>query len=193
MIYTIYRITSPNGKVYIGQTSKKLKDRVRNGMPYCRNELFAEDYKRYGWESFAVDVLCVVETKMEADNAEIKFIAEYDSTNPERGYNKSVGGAPCNKGLSEEEKRRRRQACSKRWEQNNRERFLEYRREYDSSEHRKAYHNTLNKTEKRRAHRREYMKKWRALHPKYYSMAKRSERKNGDNRGHEATTRQAQS
>lgn len=41
MNYKIYKLTVPNGKVYIGMTKLKLKDRWNKGKNYRRNiELF---------------------------------------------------------------------------------------------------------------------------------------------------------
>ena len=56
----------------------------------------------------------------------------YDSTNRNKGYNKTIGGDPCNKGLTEQEKKERRRAIQKRWNENNRDKICLFTKYNDS-------------------------------------------------------------
>lgn len=85
----IYKITSPTGRVYIGQTINIL---LRLGKYRSCN---VEQYKihcsivKFGWDAHTVEVLCSCQ-KHEMDELEIKYIKEYDSYNS--GLNSTEGG-----------------------------------------------------------------------------------------------------
>ena len=89
---TVYKHTSPDGKVYIGITKADPDKRFNNGNGYKENELFFRDIKKYGWESFTHELLAVGLTVEDACHMEIELIREYDSKNPEKGYNMQDGG-----------------------------------------------------------------------------------------------------
>ena len=92
--YTVYKHTVPNGKVYIGITSRKnVNDRWRNGRGYENNEHFHRAIVKYGWLNIKHEILYNGLTKEEAEQMEISLIAEYKSNNPEYGYNNSIGGS----------------------------------------------------------------------------------------------------
>lgn len=105
MSYTVYRHTSPSGKVYIGITCRDVKKRWDNGRgyTYSHNKHFEGAIQKYGWENFAHEILLTGLTKEEAEAKEVELIKEYDSTNPARGYNIRSGGSAHSK-LSEETK-----------------------------------------------------------------------------------------
>lgn len=101
----IYKIENKvNGKVYIGQTTQ------RGGFDYRYGKLWWENthnihlkraVEKYGVENFEVTKVlkkCYSETSL--NKSESKYIKQYDSTNPSRGYNKTTGGD--NHKLSEE-------------------------------------------------------------------------------------------
>jgi hypothetical protein len=161
MKYSVYVHTSPAKKVYVGYTSRKPKARWANGKGYTSNLEFAKDIEKYGWSNFIHEILAEVETKEEAEALEKFYIKKFKACDPLYGYNKSVGGPPCNKGLTEEEKKKRRYDCSRRWIANNYEHYIEKRRQYDRSQKRKDYVNDYNKTDARRAHRTKYMQEYR--------------------------------
>lgn len=93
MEYCVYKHTAPNGKVYIGITSKKPEIRWgRNGSNYRQNEHFHNAILKYGWDNFGHEILDANLSKDEARLLEIKLIAEYHSNNPAFGYNNSSGG-----------------------------------------------------------------------------------------------------
>ena len=90
--YTVYKHTTPSGKVYIGITEQKPEKRWQNGNGYKHNKHFYNAILKYGWENIEHDVLYDGLTKEQACNKEIDLIAKYDATNPKHGYNNSTGG-----------------------------------------------------------------------------------------------------
>lgn len=93
MSYAVYKHTSPNGKVYIGITSyRNPADRWHNGLGYSHNKHFTHSIKKYGWDNFTHEILYTGLTKHQAEQKEIKLIAEYQSIDRDKGYNLSLGG-----------------------------------------------------------------------------------------------------
>lgn len=90
--YTVYQLTSPDGLVYIGATRQPLKRRWHNGHAYQNNDALWTDIQLYGWDRFRKDVLARSMSAEDAFELEKKLIEQYDSTSPERGYNRSTGG-----------------------------------------------------------------------------------------------------
>jgi group I intron endonuclease len=90
--YTVYKHTSPRGKVYIGITARPVSRRWRGGSAYRNNAHFYAAIKKYGWEAFQHAILAEGLTKEAACAMEVRLIAEHDSTNPAKGYNRSRGG-----------------------------------------------------------------------------------------------------
>ena len=92
-MYILYKHTAPNGKVYIGITSRKPEARWEGGKGYKYNNHFYRAILRYGWNNIKHEVLAENLTKKEAETAEIATIKEYDATNPEKGFNLREGGS----------------------------------------------------------------------------------------------------
>lgn len=90
--YKVYKHTAPNGKVYIGITCRKLKERWANGTRYHHNAYFTNAIKKYGWDNIKHEVLFEDLSKEEATQKEIELISFYQSNNSEYGYNQSTGG-----------------------------------------------------------------------------------------------------
>lgn len=88
--YTVYKHTSPDGKVYIGCTGDDPENRWRKG--YSHNLEFANDIDEMGWDNFKHEVISSDIDEEEAYILEKELIHKYDSTNSKRGYNKSAGG-----------------------------------------------------------------------------------------------------
>ena len=106
--FSVYKHTSPNGKIYIGITSKNPLKRWKNGNGYKGNRHFWRAIVKYGWNNFKHEILFSGLTKNEACEKEIELIAKYKSNNQKYGYNHTIGGE-INRGfhftLSEESKR----------------------------------------------------------------------------------------
>ena len=94
--YSVYKHTSPSGKVYIGITCQKPERRWRNGEGYkAKNGEQTAFYKaimKYGWENIQHEIIASEISKNEACEMEIKLIAEYNSQNSQYGYNVLNGG-----------------------------------------------------------------------------------------------------
>lgn len=83
----IYCYTSPSGKKYIGQTRTTLKHRAGiNGKNYQGCSAFNNAIKKYGWENFSVEILEEVPLDV-IDETEINYIFDYNTINPNFGYN----------------------------------------------------------------------------------------------------------
>lgn len=91
--YTVYKHTSPSGKVYIGITSQKPESRWGvGGKGYRRNVYFGKAIQKYGWDNIKHEILFTGLSKSEAYIKETELISLYKSNNPEYGYNLSTGG-----------------------------------------------------------------------------------------------------
>ena len=116
-VYCVYKHTSPSNKVYIGITSKEPNDRWRDGKGYKNNQYFWRAIQKYGWDNFKHEILFENLSKDDACQKEIELIAFYDSTNPQRGYNLSLGGEG-SAGASRSEETRKKISESKMGENN---------------------------------------------------------------------------
>ena len=77
-MYTIYKHTSPSGKVYIGQTVKKnLNQRWLKGVGYKDTPLFWKVIQKYGWDNILHEVIQTTDTKEKADILEKMWISFY--------------------------------------------------------------------------------------------------------------------
>ena len=81
----IYKITYPNGKIYIG---KDLTNSI-NYFGSANSEIIAKDFTREERKSFTIkrEILMESMDESEINKAESRFILEYCSNNPEIGYN----------------------------------------------------------------------------------------------------------
>ena len=91
-MYTVYKHTAPNNKVYIGITLCDIKDRWKNGYGYKRNDHFFRAIKLYGWDNIKHEILFEGLTKEEDEKKEIEYIAKYKSSDKRFGYNSTNGG-----------------------------------------------------------------------------------------------------
>lgn len=94
----IYKLTSPSGKVYIGQTVQlnARLNKYKNG--HIKNQSYIYNaIKKYDFDNFIVEILYETKKKYNhlnimLDVLEKKFIKFYKSNNPEFGYNLMSGG-----------------------------------------------------------------------------------------------------
>lgn len=92
-MYTVYKYTFPNGKVYIGRTKTELKRRAgENGYNYTLNTLVGKAIFEFGWNNVVKEVLYTVDTVEDADRLERELIEQYNSTDINFGYNMTRGG-----------------------------------------------------------------------------------------------------
>ena len=112
--YCVYIHTSPNGKMYIGQTGDKPERRWKNdGSGYLQKNkstgkynqpAFAHAILKYGWNNFQHDIIANNLTKEEADDLEKLLINKFNTMNSKYGYNLAEGGS---RGSPSEETRRK--------------------------------------------------------------------------------------
>jgi hypothetical protein len=83
----IYKITYPNGKIYVG---KDLSDSI-NYFGSANNELIARDFTREDRRDFSVRKEILWESESASDSEvnqkEVEFIRLYRSNDPRIGYN----------------------------------------------------------------------------------------------------------
>ena len=92
--YCIYCYTNKiNGKQYIGQTCRTLKERAgSDGCHYImKNGAFGNAIKRYGWSNFVPEILEDGLSLEQANEREQYWIAELNTLAP-NGYNLDKGG-----------------------------------------------------------------------------------------------------
>ena len=91
--YTVYmHENKTNHKKYIGITSQDPEVRWRHGTNYRTCHAIRRAFEKYGWDGFDHIILYEGLTREEACEKEIQLISEYDTRNPEHGYNICVGG-----------------------------------------------------------------------------------------------------
>lgn len=95
-LFIVYKHTAPNGKSYIGITSKSPELRWKDGHGYQGQKKFYNAILKYGWDNFTHEILFEGLTKELACQREIELIRQYDSVR--NGYNVSTGGEYANSG-----------------------------------------------------------------------------------------------
>lgn len=88
----IYKMTNNiNGKIYVGQTTRSLEERMDE---HKRHSLVLVDKEisKYGFDNFSTEVIDHADTLKELDEKERKWIAFYDCMIP-NGYNLCNGGS----------------------------------------------------------------------------------------------------
>lgn len=93
MRYCVYCHTNKiNQKKYVGITRNVPERRWNNGRGYVNNKYFSRAIEKYGWHNFFHEILYTDLSKEQAEEIEVQLIREYDSANPEHGYNIELGG-----------------------------------------------------------------------------------------------------
>lgn len=89
--YTIYKLTSPSGKSYIGQTGQKPEIRWAKGNGYNTSSNIYKAIKKYKWENFTHEILEEGLTLKQANQVEKEYIKKFNTLAP-NGYNLQPGG-----------------------------------------------------------------------------------------------------
>ena len=98
--YIVYMHVSPSDKRYIGVTCLKTQERWRNnGLGYKSQPYFYRAIEKYGWDNFQHIIVARGLDEETAKWLEMELIREWDTTNPNKGYNLTKGGDGVN-GLS---------------------------------------------------------------------------------------------
>lgn len=113
-MWTVYKHTTPNGKVYIGITSRKPVERWNNGCGYINNPHFYNAIKKYGWGNITHEVLFEALEQNQAFELEQQLIQEYKSYDRQFGYNNDLGGSGFK--MTEEQKAKQSQRIKSLWE-----------------------------------------------------------------------------
>jgi hypothetical protein len=152
MSYNVYIHTNKvNGKKYVGVTMKSPKVRWANGRGYKNNKHFTDAIKKYGWDNFDHFVV-EVDTMEKMYQLEKQYIELYDTTNPDNGYNVSLGGDTGNyKGKNSDSKEYKKYYVDK-WVNEHKEEYNEKRRNY----YKKYYEENKDKiNEKKRVYKKQ--------------------------------------
>lgn len=89
--YTVYKLTDPNGLVYIGISRYGAVRRWKFGNGYKGNKRLDSAIREYSFASFKKEILAENLYRDDAERLEAKLIAKYNSTNPDKGYNVKSG------------------------------------------------------------------------------------------------------
>lgn len=90
--YCVYKLTSPEGKSYIGVTGRPLKIRWANGKGYQNCRAIEEAITRYGWQNFKKEILEKGLEREEAYERERYWVMCFRTNEREYGYNLTNGG-----------------------------------------------------------------------------------------------------
>lgn len=97
-MFTVYKLTFPDKRVYVGFTSQSLSERFDGGMGYLHSNgkssrsLVAKAIVYFGWKNIKKEILAKTENLNEAQELEKKFIEEYRSIETQYGFNTQSGG-----------------------------------------------------------------------------------------------------
>lgn len=119
-------ICKDNNKAYIGVTQQNPERRWQNGCGYKNNQYFWRAIQKYGWhQGFEHIIFAENLTQERAEYMEIMLIALYDTTNPNYGYNMSIGGGFSHFGVkhSEETKKKISESRKEKYSGKNHPRF----------------------------------------------------------------------
>lgn len=100
MSFSVYKHTAPDGKVYIGFTGQKPEEHWADGKGYTGQTRLYKAIKKHGWDNFKHEILAEGLSEEEAKEQALSLIAEYDSTNPKKGYNSERDGQPTEEALT---------------------------------------------------------------------------------------------
>ena len=89
--WTVYKHTTPNGKIYIGITSQKPEKRWASGHGY-KKTYFGNAIQKYGWKNIKHEILFSGLNELDAKEKEVELIEKFKSFEKEYGYNLTKGG-----------------------------------------------------------------------------------------------------
>ncbi len=92
--FVVYLLTNQvNGKVYVGITNCYEKRMREHSYAYHETSgVLARAIRKHGWHSFTSTILEHIPDHASAIQREVSVIAQYDSTDPTKGYNLTQGG-----------------------------------------------------------------------------------------------------
>lgn len=90
--FILYVHITPSNKKYFGITCRDIDRRWGYGEGYKNNKHFYRAIQKYGWDNIQHIILADSLSKEWALRLEELFILKYDTTNVNKGYNRSTGG-----------------------------------------------------------------------------------------------------
>jgi group I intron endonuclease len=118
MVYgCVYLITNLyDGKVYVGQTIRSVEERWQAHIAVARkgddsSMHVVRAIRKYGPDNFTIEVLDTADSADSLNKKERQWISNYDSCNPDIGYNVLEGGTT----RTEEDRRRQSINTQRRW------------------------------------------------------------------------------
>ena len=91
--FLVYKHTCPNGKMYVGITSRSVSERWgKYGYRYKKNRHFWNAIMKYGWDNIKHEILATNLTLEEAGKLEQSLIQQYQLMDRRFGYNNTSGG-----------------------------------------------------------------------------------------------------
>ena len=100
-MYTVYSLKAPDGRVYVGTTSMTLRERWNKGNGYRFLPELWSQIQQYGWDSIEKTIHAEGLSQQDASALEQKLIHDFDSCNPEHGFNRELGGVNAQKIISD--------------------------------------------------------------------------------------------
>lgn len=162
--FTVYKHTGPTGKVYIGITRQKPENRWgADGSGYSHSPHFTAAIKRHGWAAFTHEIIAEGLTKEEAEKMEVELIAQYDSTNREKGYNAELGGSTGPKHSARTKQKIGEANKTRVWTAEARQKLRAYKKAHPTPP---EVSRKIGDANRGRKHRPESIEKIRAAHPK---------------------------
>lgn len=132
--YTVYKHTSPSGKVYIGITVQAPAKRWgRGGEGYAHCPRFRAAIQKYGWDNIRHEIIAEGLSQAEAERLEIELIAEYKAMDKAHGYNIDRGGSTGPKHSAETRAKIGAANRSREWTPEARQKVREYRRAHPTT------------------------------------------------------------
>lgn len=90
--WSVYKHTTPVGKIYIGITHQKPELRWLCGHGYKSNKHFYNAIMCYGWKNISHEIVADGLDREQAETLERELILKYKSYDRTYGYNKALGG-----------------------------------------------------------------------------------------------------
>lgn len=109
--YTVYKLISPSGKMYIGWTSRQLKKRLQDHMSEVRRGYqrpIQKALRKYPLDQWQQDIILETTDYEQSILIEVDSIKNLNTTNPDKGYNLSVGGEYGSTGIKRTEENKQR-------------------------------------------------------------------------------------
>jgi hypothetical protein len=162
-MHTIYLVHKDSKPVYVGYTSKSVKERWKEHLKNSNKPKYPLHHaiKKYGVDSFTIETLYESEDGEHTLNyMEHHYIWLYRTHCSLCGYNVTLGGDGSSKGLTEKERKERRKVYWKAYREANKDKNKDYHKKY--YEVNKVKRKAVNKIwyERNRDKRKDYHKAW---------------------------------